>query len=98
MDMAPTEHQTKDGVFRLMTEDDASKCRWTVSISGKGLEPTPFVRKPIDHPYDGGLGGPEQYACFKCPRALVRDGLNEITIVLDRGAGATVQYMDLVLP
>ena len=98
LDMAPTEHQTKDGLLRLMTEQDSSKCRWTVQVNGTELEPTAFVRKPIDHPYDGGLGGPTQYACFKCPRALVKDGPNKIVVALVEGGPVAIQSLDLALP
>ena len=98
LDMAPTEHQKTDGLLRLMTKEDSSKCRWTVKLNGAGLERTEFVSKPIDHPYEAGLGEPKQYACFACPRALVEDGLNRIAITLDHGGPVTVKYIDLVLP
>ena len=98
LDMAPTEHQTKQGLFRLMTTGDSSACQWTVKLNDTRLSPTEFVRKPLEHPYEAGLGQPSQYACFACPRALVADGPNRITITLDEGDGATVQYIDLVLP
>ena len=96
--MAPTEHQTKDAVFRLMTEEDSSKCRWEVRINGTQLSPRDFVRKPIEHPYEGGLGDPKQYACFACPRDVVKGGANEIAVTLTGGPAVVVQYLDLVLP
>ena len=98
LDMAPTEHQTKDAVFRLMTEEDSSKCRWEVRINGTQLSPRDFVRKPIEHPYEGGLGDPKQYACFACPRDVVKGGANEIAVTLTGGPAVVVQYLDLVLP
>ena len=98
LDMAPTEHQRNDGVFRLMTKEDCSKRRWMVKVDGTTLEPIAYVHKPIDHPYESGMGDPSNYACFKCPRALVRDGVNKVVLILEDGARTTVQYMDLVLP
>lgn len=98
LDLAPTDHQTKDGVFRLMTKEDCSKCQWMAKVNGTTLEHIDFVRKPIDHPYESGIGEPCNYACFKCPRALVHDGINKIALILEDGGPATVQYMDLVLP
>ena len=98
LDMAPTEHQQEDGVFRVMAEDDISECKWAASINGAALQPTAVVLKPIDHPYDAGIGSPKQYACFRCPRAIVKDGVNRIEITLTTGDKATVQYIDLVLP
>jgi len=98
LDMAPTEHQTKDGLLRLMTQEDSSGCTWAVAANGVALKPTAFVRKPLDHPYEGGLGQPNQYACFICPRAVVRDGRNELSITLTAGGPATVNYLDVTLP
>ncbi|MBN2308859.1 MAG: hypothetical protein JXR94_07820 [Candidatus Hydrogenedentes bacterium] len=87
-----------DGVFRLFTLEPSSECRWRVSVNGVELAPTDFVMKPIDHPYDGGIGKPDQYACFACPRAAVQPGDNAIRIELEQGAPASIEYIDLVLP
>jgi hypothetical protein len=98
LDIAPTEHRQTDGLLRLMTKDDCSGCRWSVALNETPLTPTGFVRKPLDHPYEAGLGEPGQYACFTCPRSAVVDGRNTIRITLSQGGPATVQYLDLVLP
>jgi hypothetical protein len=98
LDMAPTEHQTRDGIFRLMVKPDAAAHHWTVSVNGTPLTAIDFVRKPIADPYEAGLGEPKQYACFACPRSILRDGLNQIGVVLVAGQSATIQYLDLTLP
>ena len=98
LDMAPTEHQSTDGFFRLMTAEDTSKCRWMAKVNGTTLEPTGYIHKPLDHPYESGMGQPNEYACFKCPRALVRNGINKIALILEDGRPVTVRYWDLVLP
>ena len=56
------------------------------------------MRKPLDHPYEAGLGEASQYACFECARSAVHEGANGIAITLHEGASATVEYVDLVLP
>ncbi len=65
---------------------------------GTSLIRREFAAKPLAHPYDGGLGAPEQYACFTCPAALVMHGRNIIAVTLDGGPEITLQYVDLVLP
>lgn len=69
-----------------------------VKVNGVTLEPTGYVAKPIDHPYDAGIAAPENYACFKCPRQVVQEGLNRIAVILEHGGPATVQSIDLALP
>ncbi len=96
--MAPTQHQSTDGVFRLMAAEDVSNRQWRVKLNGTTLEPTGYVHKPLDHPYQSGMGKPSEYACFKCPRALVRDGINKIALILENGAPVSIRYWDLVLP
>ena len=98
LDMAPTERQERDGLLRLMAETDCRGTRWTVAVNGSVLQPTGSVRKPLEHPYEAGLGDPSQYACFICPRKAVRDGLNRVSVTLVTDADVSVQYMDVVLP
>ena len=98
LDMAPTEHQSSDGFFRLMTAEDTSKCRWMVKVNGTTLDATDYIHKPLDHPYEAGMGQPNEYACFKCPRGLVRNGINKIALILEDGGPVTVRYLDLTLP
>ena len=98
MRMSPNDQRTNDGVFRLMVKEADAKCQWMVKVNGTTLTPTDFVRKPLPHPYNADIGAPEQYACFVCPRGLVRNGTNRIAIILEAGGPATIEYMDLVLP
>jgi len=97
LDMAPS-LGTKDGLLRVMTDGDGTDLRWAIHVNGAALKSTGFVRKPLDHPYDAGMGEPAQYACSACPRSAVRNGLNEVTLRLDEGGPATVVYLDLTLP
>jgi len=98
LDMAPTENQSRDGVLRIMTKRSCAGKQWMAKMNGATLKPIPYVHKPLDHPYEAGLGDPNQYACFECPRSEIRDGINRIAIILERGARADIQYLDVVLP
>ncbi len=98
LDMAPTRHQQADGIFRLMAAEKITARSWMVKVNGTTLEPTGYVHKPLPHPYEAGLGAPSDYACFKCPRHLVRDGINRVALILEDGDPAVVRYWDLVLP
>jgi len=62
--------------------------RLRLSLRRDGAERKGFSRR----------GGPSQYACFACPRAAVRDGVNRIAVTLASGHPATLEYFDLVLP
>lgn len=98
LDMAPTGHQTQDGIFRILTAEAAGNRRWMAKVNGTTLEPMEPVQKPLPHPYESGMGEDPEYLCFRCPRRLVRDGINKIALILESGAPATVRYWDLVLP
>jgi len=87
----------REGVFRLMTTEETCVSDWAVAINGKRLAAASFVRKPIPHPYEGGMGIAEQYRCFACPPDAVRSGFNKVTLKLVRGDEAVVSYIDLVL-
>lgn len=98
LDLAPTAAQRKEGVFRIRTLQDSSGCQWAAKLNGAVLERRPHIAKPIEHPYGAALGQPSEYACFRCPRKLVRDGVNEISVTLEEGGRMVVEYLDLALP
>jgi hypothetical protein len=98
LEMAPTEYQKNDGVLRLMTREPTDASAWKAALNGVPLKPIPYVRKPIDHPYEGGLGEPGLYACFFCPRSAARAGRNDVQLELTRGKPELVRYIDVVLP
>jgi hypothetical protein len=94
--MAPAELQMRDGWLRVRSEKAMPPIE--VELNGTALEPAAFIRKPIEHPYESFLGEPEQFACFHCPRLLVRAGENVVTVRLSRGGPAKLIYLDVVLP
>lgn len=96
LDMAPTS-TAKQGVLRLMTEEDMAECTWAVKMNGTPLAPTEFARKPLDHPYISALGKRTQYACFACPPSCTADGVNKIEIALRKEPPVTLRYFDLIL-
>ncbi len=97
VDMAPTSAQTKDGLLRLMTLKSQKGRAWRVAFNGRPLDDTDFVARPVDHPYEAALGQPDQYACYACPRSLVKDGINELKVTLTDGEPVTLNYIDVVL-
>ncbi|MCX7017284.1 MAG: hypothetical protein NTW86_32770, partial [Candidatus Sumerlaeota bacterium] len=98
MAMAPTRYQTCDGLLRLRAEGEIGDRNWRVSANGVELAPTAYVRKPLDHPYEGYLGEPGEHACFTCPRSAVRSGDNEIRVAFTQGETVKLIYLDLTLP
>lgn len=97
MDLAPL-RDVRHAVFRLRTvEPTNSGDRWKARLNGEDLRPAAYIAKPLDHPYDAGLGSPGQYACFECPPQAAWPGTNEITVSLGGGGVLTIDYMDLIL-
>lgn len=96
--MAPTQYQARDGWLRLMAQDPIPEGIWRVSLNGIALASSPFVAKPIDHPYSGYLGTAAHYACFHCPRSAVRAGTNSVRITREDGEATKLIYLDCALP
>ncbi|MCB1229852.1 MAG: hypothetical protein KDN19_06280 [Verrucomicrobiae bacterium] len=95
---SPTAHQVKDGLLRFRSPEDISDRTIEVRLNGQSLQATPFVAKPIDHPYDVWLGEPEEFVCFRVPRPLIRKGENEIEFIVTGGIRVKLMYLDLTLP
>ena len=72
MQLAPVAG-TADGLLRLRTvEEDARE--WQVVLNGKALAATPYVAKPLPHPYAANLEIGGGWACFRVPRGAVHTG------------------------
>lgn len=97
IEVAPAGDRIRDGVLRLMVSQAKPGRQWRIVFNGTVLAPIGFVAKPLDNPYDGTVGEPDQYACFALPRAAARDGKNTIEVILEKGPTASVQYLDFVL-
>jgi hypothetical protein len=97
-EVRPTDDKSRMGVLRLIAEASMPDCAWRIKVNGIALESRAFDRKPIDHPYEGYLGEPEQYACFTCPASVIRAGKNQIEVRLDRGSPVKIVYLDVVFP
>ena len=97
LDLAPNPG-LQDGLLRLMMREDAGACDWSVSMNGTRLEPTLFIRDPLPGDYPHARGTENQYACFACPVAILRDGNNHLRITQTAGPEVTMRYLDLVLP
>jgi hypothetical protein len=97
LDLAPS-RRGGNALFRLRTVQDSSRCRWTVTVNGAALERTGFVSKPIEHPYNATLGQASEFACFTCPRKLLKAGVNAIAVTLEEGPAVSVEYLDLAFP
>ena len=101
-----------DGTFRIMTGDKQNGCAWKATLNGveltpiaqtssssssSSLLPSNFTLQTSNFS-NGGLGQPDQYACFACPLSAVQPGGNAIALTLETGGPVTVTYMDLTLP
>ena len=89
---------TLDDYMRLMTDDEMGDRQWTVALNGTALQPTAYVKKPLDFPYEDGFSEPGHYATFACPRQLAQNGVNQIAITLAEGRPAKLDYLDVILP
>lgn len=97
VDVAPGDDRIKGGVLRLMVSAAKPGRKWRAAFNGTVLSAIGFVARPLDDPYGATVGEPDQYACFALPRAVVRDGRNEIELHLEEGPAANIQYIDFAL-
>lgn len=88
----------RDGLVRLRSDESMADRGLTVSLNGTDLAPISFVPKPLSHPYDAFQGNPQEFQTFACPVGLVRNGINELSVRLDRGIRVRLIFVDLVLP
>ena len=95
MDVAPAGPR-QQAIFRLRMSDRGGR-RWAAKINGTSLSPVEYVAKPIPHPYESALGEAVEYASFRFPPRILRNGLNDIAITLEDDNPTKLEYMELFL-
>lgn len=99
LDMAPpVQGWGKEGRLRIQSMNTLKGTRWDVCVNGTALAPTPDVSEPYPNPYTTAVGTAENYQAWTLPSALLKDGLNEITVVLRDGPPTALFYLDIALP
>ena len=102
LDMVPPEGGwQKDGRLRIQSVGTLATSRWDVSINGVALTLNPDVSEPYKNPYGTTLGTPEQYRAWTVPAAILKDGLNAITVTLKSapdGKGIPLFFLDIAMP
>lgn len=98
MEMAPVDGVHRDGILRLRSDEAIADRGIEVKVNGAPLAPTPFVAKPLPHPYEAWLGSEEDTRSFACPVGLVRKGANEIEVTVKSGIRVKVIYLEVILP
>jgi hypothetical protein len=87
----------KGGRLRIQARAPLGDSRWSATLNGVALEPTPDVSEPYPTAYPVGLGQPEDYRAWTVPAALLQAGVNEIAVTLERGQTSTLMYLDLAV-
>jgi len=96
LDMAPPAGGwTTDGRLRLQVEPAWGGASSEVSVNGTRLEPTGDISEPYPTKFDEGLGDAKSLRAWTLPKALLKDGINEIRIVIPEGIEGELVFLDI---
>jgi hypothetical protein len=98
-DMAPpgSGWSNKGGRMRIQAEDDLGDSLWEASINGVKLVETQDRSEPYSNTYPQLLGEPEQHRAWLVPAAVLKNGMNDIEIMLKAGETACLICIDLAI-
>ncbi|QHI69840.1 alpha-amylase family protein [Tichowtungia aerotolerans] len=88
---------SEDGRLRLLARDPLGDSSWSVVFNGHELKRTDDVSEPYDVRYTTGILEPEYYRAFTVPHKLLRDGENEIEVMLLSGKKMKLFYLDIAV-
>jgi hypothetical protein len=91
----PTGGWQKDAKLRIQSEMDLAGSSWTAEINGIQLRKTEDLSEPYPNPYPHLLGTEETLRGWVVPKALLKDGFNEIEIAIVKGKTAKIIFLDL---
>ncbi len=94
---APEGGWSGEGKLRLECEDDMCGAVFSVRFNGVPLEPTDDISEPYPSPYDDMLGNAGSVRAYRLPAALAREGINKIYVIMDKGKGVKINYIDVAL-
>ena len=99
IDMAPPAGGwTQPGRLRIQAEQDLGESQWTAKLNGSLLAETDDRSEPYENPYPQLLGTPELHRAWIVPVDLVRDGVNEVEVLLESSLDeARVVFLDLAI-
>ena len=100
LDMAPPAGGwVKDGKLRIQGRQSLKGMKWRARLNKTELKPIEDVSDPFGTPYDVAIGQPEDYFAWKVPAKLLKDGINEFDLLLERGADESYIFlMDVSMP
>jgi hypothetical protein len=97
-DLAPPEDpKSENGRLRIHTKKPLRDVELTVEMNGVRLSPTDDVSAYYDNPYDEMISDLPRRRAWACPVGILRDGLNELRIVLTSGDVITATFVDLAV-
>jgi len=96
LDMAPPKGGwTTDGRLRIQVEPAWAGATGEVYFNGALLEGTDDVSEPYPTKLDEGLGDAGSLRAWKLPKALLKDGINQVRIVIPEGIEGELVFLDI---
>ena len=87
----------RDGRLRIQGKDSFNKSQFTALLNGVELAASTDVSEhgPVFNP--SLLGTPETLRAWRVPPQLLRDGINQLELILRTGAHTEIAFLDLAL-
>jgi hypothetical protein len=98
MDLAPPRGGWQgEGRLRFQFAEPPGPGECRVFLNGEPLQPAADVSEPYASPYPHMLGTPDKLRAWRVPNKLLRDGKNELDVMLLSGEKAMLDYIDLAI-
>lgn len=94
---APAGGWKTGGRLRIQGESSLGESVWRARLNGTELTTTADTSEPYPSPYPGLLGQPDELRAWLVPAAALREGVNRVEVTLEKGAEATVVFLDMAV-
>ena len=97
-DLAPPEKaKSENARLRIHTEKPFGDAELTVKMNGAALEPSDDLSAYYNNPYDGMISDPPRRRAWNCPVGILKNGLNDLQVVLTSGDMIRTTFIDLAV-
>lgn len=95
--VAPEGGWETDGIFSLQSLASMSGRSFSVTVNGTALESVPYTGEAYQNEYTQMIGTADNYACFKVPKELLKEGKNTIYVTLLTGSQVELCFVGLTV-
>ena len=87
----------KNGRLRIQSAERFGECGFRAKCNNVALKATEDISEPYTNPYPPTLGTKENLVAWNVPFDILKDGINDIEITMEKGKEVIIVFLDIAV-